>query len=51
MFSTSLRLSLGDNLVITQWLSLILPLIGIESVLSVKENALGDVSFDQLLQG
>ena len=32
MFSTSLELSLGDNFVITQWLSLILPCIGIELV-------------------
>ena len=30
MLSTSLELSLGDILVITQWLSLILPHMGIE---------------------
>ena len=51
MFSASLELSLGDNyiLVITQWLSLILPRIEIESKISLGDItiSLGDINILQ----
>ena len=48
MFSTSLELSLGDSLVTNQWLSLILPHIGIESKLSWVTMIIFTVVFELL---